>query len=67
MILFYSGSAGYLAGAISAGEPEDLWQEKANIMLSHYLIATESQDQGKRFKRIRKLRKRMKHVTKDKP
>lgn len=52
MIFFFSGSA-----TIQAGEPECVFGNEANIMLSYHLITTNQQTQHIRFPRIVNSRK----------
>lgn len=57
MVIFYSGTA--IGVTRFAGEPEDVWKEKANFMLSYFLITDPTHaygDQDLRFNRLLKVR-----------
>lgn len=57
MILFHSGSATWSKRS-PPSEPENVLKEKANVMLSYFLILKKGQMQDRRLPNLIKLRKR---------
>jgi len=61
VIIFYSGSCGITKGVKRPrvySEPETILRERANVMLSYYLITTDGQDQHERFPLIAAARRK---------
>lgn len=57
MIIYYSGSCGSLPGGALVAEPESVLGDKANVMLSFYLIKFRKQEQHKRFRNVLRARR----------
>ncbi len=48
MIIFFSGSAGFVKGGHPYGEPEWVLGDAATVMLSYFLVSNRMQDQETR-------------------
>ncbi len=57
MIIYYSGSNAHTVKGKVHDEPEQILKDRANIMLSYYLIRTDGQKQHLRFPKVVKARR----------